>query len=373
MLPISKLITGEAPPHISSEERSESSEVVAQKALALADLIKNSKHFIAFTGAGISTTAGIPDFRGPQGIWTLEQQGIPHDGKFATTSPGAIPTPAHMALVELQNRGILKHVVSQNVDGLHGESGVSPDAISELHDFNAVSTHDTSTHDHRTGRKCAFCNEDLLDSIVGFWEDLPEAALNMAEEHAAKADLCLVLGSSLTVSPANEIAAEVGHKRRSKLVVCNLQDTPVDSLADIRIYTDTDNLMIQIMQALQFPIPPFTLRRRLTVAVEIASPGRHQVVIRGLDVDDTPFTFLQSVKVAQIKLPAVSDRFTIALHESLQPGALVHIELEFLGNYGEPVLDMVHVHDEISLQTLYLVEYNLESREWKTQKQGSCI
>jgi mono-ADP-ribosyltransferase sirtuin 6 len=78
---------------------------------------------------------GIPDFRGPQGVWTLGLQGIQQDVKFATTL-GAIPTPTHMALVELQNRGILKHLVSQNVDGLHGESGILPDAISELHGNN---------------------------------------------------------------------------------------------------------------------------------------------------------------------------------------------------------------------------------------------
>jgi mono-ADP-ribosyltransferase sirtuin 6 len=131
--------------------------------------------------------------------------------------------------------------------------------------------------------------------------------------------------------------------------------------------------MSQVMEVLGFPIPTFILRRRLTVAIELATPSRQQVVIRGIDLDGTPHTFLQSVKLAQIRLPAVSDRFTIALQESLRPGDSIQIELEFLANYGEPMLEIVHVHDQIASQTLYLLEYNHQSREWKTQRQGSSI
>jgi len=102
-----------------------SKEDLEQKARQLADMIRQSKHFIVFTGAGISTSAGIPDFRGPEGAWTLQAQGR-QCAAPTTSTLQAIPTATHMALVELQNRNILKYVVSQNCDGLHRRSGILP-------------------------------------------------------------------------------------------------------------------------------------------------------------------------------------------------------------------------------------------------------
>jgi mono-ADP-ribosyltransferase sirtuin 6 len=125
-------------------ELSETPEAIGQKAAALAELIRTSKHFIAFTGAGVSTSAGmscslsdhepaaanrfsagIPDFRGPEGAWTLRAQGRQRTGKTISTLQ-AMCTPTHMALAELSKRGILKHLVSQNCDGLHRKSGIHP-------------------------------------------------------------------------------------------------------------------------------------------------------------------------------------------------------------------------------------------------------
>lgn len=103
----------------------ESPSELDDKARQLANLIRQSKHFIVFTGAGISTSAGIPDFRGPEGAWTLLAQG--RERTTETTSPlQAIPTATHMALVALQDGGLLKYVVSQNCDGLHRKSGILP-------------------------------------------------------------------------------------------------------------------------------------------------------------------------------------------------------------------------------------------------------
>ena len=132
-------------PRVAQKEIRESLDAVDRKAQTLATQIKKSKHFIAFTGAGVSTSAGnlvynslvasgqlthkfdigIPDFRGPEGAWTLRAQGRQRTAK-ATSTLQAIPTPTHMALVELQNRGILKYLVSQNCDGLHRKSGILP-------------------------------------------------------------------------------------------------------------------------------------------------------------------------------------------------------------------------------------------------------
>jgi mono-ADP-ribosyltransferase sirtuin 6 len=103
----------------------EAPEEIDQKARQIADLIRRSKHFIVFTGAGVSTSAGIPDFRGPEGAWTLQAQGRQRITAAVSTLQ-AIPTATHMALVELQNQGLLKYLVSQNCDGLYRRSGILP-------------------------------------------------------------------------------------------------------------------------------------------------------------------------------------------------------------------------------------------------------
>ena len=103
-----------------------------------------------------------------------------------------------------------------------------------LSDFRAVSTYEKSYSDHRTGRKCAVagCNGALHDTIINFGEDLPEQAFKLAAANAKKADLCLVLGSSCRVTPANSIPETVGRSKKAKLVICNLQSTPLDDVAD---------------------------------------------------------------------------------------------------------------------------------------------
>ncbi|KAL7628021.1 hypothetical protein AAE478_002217 [Parahypoxylon ruwenzoriense] len=350
-------------PKVAPEERQEAPEVIERKAEALAKHIRKSKHLIVFTGAGISTSAGIPDFRGPEGIWTLRAQGRQRTDMVNTLQ--AVPTPTHMALVELQNRGILKYLVSQNCDGLHRKSGILPV------NFRAVATYERTVHDHRTGRECARCGGVLLDSIINFGEYLPAQSLQLAHEHAEKADLCLVLGSSLTVSPANEVPGVVGRRRRAKLAICNLQDTPLDWLTDLRIYSRTDELMIRVMAKLDIPIPSFILRRRLIVRTESAGGGRHQLRVSGVDVDGTPVTFLRSVKLEYNRRVARSEPFIIHFRGDIEPGTQLRLELEFMGHYGEPNLDVWYEYvdgDEGDAQTLYLLEYNPQTGEWRTSK-----
>lgn len=106
-------------------ELADAPEELDRKARLLAELVRERKHFIVFTGAGVSTSAGIPDFRGPEGAWTLQAQGRQRTTATVDTLQ-AIPTPTHMALVELQNRGMMKYLISQNCDGLHRRSGILP-------------------------------------------------------------------------------------------------------------------------------------------------------------------------------------------------------------------------------------------------------
>eukprot|EP01130_Rhizamoeba_saxonica_P012846 TRINITY_DN5459_c0_g1_i2.p1 TRINITY_DN5459_c0_g1~~TRINITY_DN5459_c0_g1_i2.p1 ORF type:complete len:121 (-),score=20.60 TRINITY_DN5459_c0_g1_i2:37-399(-) len=100
------------------KEHFEPEHIVRQKAATMAQWILESHHFTAFTGAGISTSAGIRDYRGPEGAWTLKAQGR-KPKKRSTATTKAVPTPTHMTLVEMQRQGILKYLISQNTDGLH--------------------------------------------------------------------------------------------------------------------------------------------------------------------------------------------------------------------------------------------------------------
>ena len=99
--------------------------------------IDSSARIVALTGAGMSTDSGIPDFRGPEGAWTLRAQGRQRTSKAVNTLQ-AVPTPTHMALVELQNRGILKYLVSQNCDGLHRKSGILPVSLPQLYRYMVI-------------------------------------------------------------------------------------------------------------------------------------------------------------------------------------------------------------------------------------------
>ncbi|CAI7673870.1 unnamed protein product [Penicillium pancosmium] len=372
-------------PKIAAKERREAASAVDKKAATLVKQILQSKHFIVFTGAGISTSAGIPDFRGPDGNWTLRAQGRPRT-KHANTLQ-AIPTPSHMALVELQNRGILKYLVSQNCDGLHRRSGILPETISELHgnsnrescydcgkeyirDFRAVSTYEKGDHDHRTTRKCARCGGALYDTIINFGESLPVKAMELAQKNAEMADLCLVLGSSLTVTPANSIPEIVGEAKGAKLAICNLQETPIDNLTDLRVFSEADVLMTKVMEKLNLPTPPFVLRRRLVIKVETQDEDRHRITATGVDTDGTPMSFLQSVRLEGSRRVARAEPFIILVRESLQPGSDLKLDLEFMGHYDEPNLEIVHEYNGEE-EALYILEFNVENGEWTIAKQES--
>ncbi|TRX92556.1 hypothetical protein FHL15_006483 [Xylaria flabelliformis] len=233
-------------------------------------------------------------------------------------------------------------------------------------DFRAVSTYEKSIHDHRTGRKCALCGGPLLDTIINFGENLFEEPLRLARQHADKADLCLVLGSSLTVSPSNEIPETVGGKRGAKLAICNLQSTPIDRLADIRVFAKADDLMIRVMAKLALPISPFILRRRLVIRVETgAGEQRQQLVVQGIDIDGTPATFLQSVRLDYNRRVARSEPFIINFRNNPEPKTRLKLELEFMGHYGEPNLEVEYIYGIVgSTETHYLLEYNPVDGDW---------
>ncbi|KAI9150463.1 NAD-dependent protein deacetylase SRT1 [Paramyrothecium foliicola] len=371
-------------PEVAEQEYHETYSVVEEKAGQLADQIRKSNHFIAFTGAGISTSAGIPDFRGPDGQWTLMAQGRQRTSQTIDTMQ-AIPTPTHMALVELQNRGILKYLISQNYDGLHRRSGILPHMISELHgnsnreyckncgkdyirDFHAVATYAHSINDHRTGRKCGRCGAALHDSIINFGENLPVEELRLAFDHAWKADICLVLGSSLLVAPASELPALVGRKPDAVLAICNLQKTPSDETSKLRIFSEADFLMTKLMEKLDIPIPPFILHRCLVIRLELDQHGHHQLSATGVDSDGTPVSFLLSVKLPQYRRVAQEEPFVVKLRGDLATGTQITVGLQFMGHYNEPDLALTNLYKGGEVhETMYFLAYDPRDSTWSTR------
>lgn len=171
------------------------------------------------------------------------------------------------------------------------------------------------------------------------------------------------------MSPANSVPEVVGRRKKAKLAICNLQKTPLDKQADLRVHTRTDDLMIRIMDKLQIPIPAFTLRRRLAVEVESQSQDRHQLKVSGVDVDGTPVSFLKSVKLAHNRRAIRSEPFIISIRDVLKGDAQLDVELEFMGHYGEPNLVIPHnVNSGSDQQSFYLLEYTPQTRRWKTSR-----
>ena len=245
------------------------------KIKALAALIEKHKgNVVVYTGAGISTGAGIPDFRSGLGSvtgmppgkwcqnatekqWTKEERAdIQARARKTTSCLQAIPTASHMALVALQREGVLKGLISQNCDGLHRRSGFDPDHLAELHgntnleycgwcgheylrDFRASTGRRTKGAEmtrtlwpihkkiakqlinprrgrHYTGRRCLVpgCDGYLFDSTIDFGDNLPSKHIQRGYKLAEEAGLCIVLGSRCSVSPACDMPISVGQSGR---------------------------------------------------------------------------------------------------------------------------------------------------------------
>jgi mono-ADP-ribosyltransferase sirtuin 6 len=247
------------------------------KCKKLAQMIKKARYVVVYTGAGISTSAKLPDYRGSDGMWTNRDRGTQLAGKYTTISQ-ALPTLAHMAIAELVNRGMVKFVVSTNVDGLHMRTGLKRlENLAELHGNSYLETCNkcgtsylrpqdvlqNQTDEHRVinrhwcGGRCEKegCDGLLLDSIVAFGETLPEDQLEAAIEESKKGDLAIVLGSTMMVHPACELPGYIYKKNRGKMVICNLQNTPYDRKAEFLIHGHLDDVWYLVMKELGIEIP----------------------------------------------------------------------------------------------------------------------
>jgi len=214
---------------LGAPEYEEPYEELERKVSMLAQLFQAAKKVVVFTGAGISTACGIPDFRGPSGIWTLRKQGKdPPRGMMSF--PLATPSFTHAALTSLVKAGKVSYVVSQNVDGLHLRSGMPRASLAELHGNCFVECCNKCCAEYMrdweiqsvgfkpTGRSCAKegCNGMLHDFVLD-WEDaLPEKDLLLAELHSREADLAICLGTSLQITPACNIPLKTIRKTNLK-------------------------------------------------------------------------------------------------------------------------------------------------------------
>lgn len=247
---------------------------VVGKAKVLADMIRKARHTVIHTGAGLSTASGISDFRGPTGVWTQQRQkpNTPNESPNPPTKSvsfeTAHPTLAHMVIVGLYRAGLVKYVVSQNVDGLHLRSGLPRDALSELHGnvfveycrqcgSEFVLECQTRTAGFKeTGRKCPKCENLLTDKALD-WEDaLPEPDFGRAIQNSAASDLNIVVGSSCQMDPARGLPFR-NRGKNVKTVLVNLSKTKQDPRFALAIRSTCDTVFAIVASELGIVIPPY--------------------------------------------------------------------------------------------------------------------
>ena len=238
----------------------------------LNELISQSEALVFFTGAGISTNSGIPDFRGPKGIWKTSQPIYFQDfvnseekrvesweRKFSNELKinKAKPNQGHQKIAEIMKRKDLSHLITQNVDNLHQESGVSDSQITELHgnatyakcldcqlryDLTELKESFLST---KVPPLCSTCNGLIKTATISFGQPMPEEEMVIAQKKSVSCDLFICIGTSLAVFPAADLpvlAKETG----SQLVIINNEPTQMDHIADLVINRDISEVFSEI-------------------------------------------------------------------------------------------------------------------------------
>ncbi|AWM78504.1 NAD-dependent deacetylase [Phenylobacterium parvum] len=225
----------------------------------LAQVLRAAKRIVAFTGAGISTESGIPDFRSPGGIWTkmkpIQFQDFVNSEEKRRESwirafqgragwTGREPNAGHYALERLWRAGRLSSIITQNVDNLHQHSGVPAERVIELHGNASYATclscglrHEIE--DLRPAFEtrgdlpaCRDCAGIVKTATISFGQSMPEEPMRRAEEETLSCDLFLVLGSSLTVWPAAGFPLQA-RRAGARLVIVNRDPTDLDDYADL--------------------------------------------------------------------------------------------------------------------------------------------
>jgi NAD-dependent protein deacetylase/lipoamidase len=237
-------------------------------------LMREASRGVAFTGAGISTESGIPDYRGPQGVWNTEtpvyyqdfmasrdarvrawQRGV----RMFHRCGAAKPNDGHLILTELQRRGHITTVITQNIDGLHLDAG--NENVIELHGTNrfAACQHcwkewPATAIIERVEKgdqapECDACGGPIKARTISFGQAMPEKEMRLAMEASLKADLYISIGSSLVVEPAASFP-RLAKQAGASLVIINNQETPLDDIADIVIRRPIGETMRKLLRQL---------------------------------------------------------------------------------------------------------------------------
>lgn len=230
----------------------------------LQDMIQGARIVAGFTGAGISTESGIPDFRSPGSPW-MRNKPIPFDlflkspkvrreawrRKFTIDDlyRGARPSAGHIGFASLVSSGRMPAVITQNIDGLHQASGLAEDQVIELHGNGTYARclscgrrHELDWvryHFERSGDppECMVCGGILKSATISFGQAMPEEPMRRAQKVTASCDLFLVAGSSLVVFPAAGFPA-FAKENGARLVIVNREPTPLDKAADLVIHAE---------------------------------------------------------------------------------------------------------------------------------------
>ena len=222
--------------------------------------INAATRIVALTGAGISTESGIPDFRGPQGVWTKnpkaeklsniqhymadpEVRRLSWQSRLDHPAWHAAPNAGHRALVELERRGTLHALITQNIDGLHQQAGHAPDMVIEVHGtmrevmcMNCAwrAPMSVAIERVRAGEAdppCAHCGGILKSATISFGQSLDPGVIQRAMRAAERADLLLAIGTSLQVYPVAG-AVPLAKAAGARIVIINAEPTPFDDIAD---------------------------------------------------------------------------------------------------------------------------------------------
>lgn len=227
---------------------------------AIVDWLCSARHCVALTGAGISTDSGIPDFRGPRGVWTRDPaaaQLVDYDAYVSDPRVRrrswlvrrdheawqAQPTAGHLALARLVRAGRIAEIVTQNIDRLHQRSGVDQDLVIEVHgnmfEVVCLTCQDRTTMVDALRRvaagepdpACLRCGGVLKSTTIFFGQQLDQDTLGRAIDAAEHCDLLLAIGSSLSVHPAAGLV-DLAEQAGARVVVVNASPTPYDGIAD---------------------------------------------------------------------------------------------------------------------------------------------
>ena len=239
-------------------------------------MVQRAQRAVVFTGAGISTESGIPDFRSPGGFWTRykpiafsdflasEETRLEAWRRFLMihqTIGEAQPGPGHLAVAGLVERGHVSHVITQNIDGLHAQAGVARDRIIEIHGTGTYAKclscglrHEISWVSEVIAREerppsCTGCGGIVKSATISFGQAMPEQEMADARAATLNADLFIAVGSSLQVFPAAGFPV-MAKQNRTPLVIMNREETGLDGLADLVIHAEIGAVMTAVMRQL---------------------------------------------------------------------------------------------------------------------------